>query len=198
MMGFKSICLGPEVSSFADIVTDDAANEEPTNTVKIGKILEKNQHNLGEYSCEEVMRTKIDGYNDYHQRSYDQYMGFINKFKVDESQEEKTIRVTHYFFDVWTMDLAAKLDAIRTRGGDDPGDICLAYYEFTDMVLNLMKNHEGSLEGFLFLRNLIEFQFTRTKTFYSRLLMVYFFCMILFIYQMHWATGSTVLILNTI
>lgn len=48
------------------------------------------------------------------------------------------------------------------------------------------------------MRNLIEFQFTRTKRFYSRLLFVYFISMVMFMMQLHWITGPAVFILNTI
>lgn len=63
MMSFKEISLGQSIESFAAIATDDTDPSERTQTVKIAKILEKSQHNLGEYSSEDIMRTKIEDYN---------------------------------------------------------------------------------------------------------------------------------------
>ena len=110
MMVFKDISMGEKIEAAIPIMIDHEEYQEGKPTVKFAKLLDKSLHNLGEYSSEEIMRTKIKNYETDHQKCYDQYEGFYKDIKIeDDSQEQKTIRVNHYFFDTWTMVFNEKL-----------------------------------------------------------------------------------------
>ena len=172
MMAFQKIAMGPKIESMVPLATDFIEYQQGPPTVKFAKELEKHQHDLGEYSNQKIMRTKIHDYEKTHQKCYDMYQGFMSAIKPDDDDnEQKTIRVSHYFFDIWTIELNLKLQAIKK--GDDPQEASLSDYEFSNINLTLLDKYPKNLEHFLFLRNLVEYQFDRTKKFYSYLLMVF-------------------------
>lgn len=76
--------MGPKIESMVPLATDFIEYQQGPPTVKFAKVLEKHQHNLGEYSSEKIMRTKIANYEAKHQKSYDQYQGFTNNVKEDD------------------------------------------------------------------------------------------------------------------
>ena len=71
MMVFKDIAMGEKIDSAVPIMIDHEEYQEGLPTVKFAKLLEKSQHNLGEYSSEEISRTKIQNYESDHQKCYD-------------------------------------------------------------------------------------------------------------------------------
>lgn len=197
MMVFKQIALGEKIEAAIPIMTDHEDYLEGLPTVKFAKILDKSRHNLGEYSCEQIMRTKIQNYESQHQKHYDQYEGFIKPVKPDDdSQEQKTIRVNHYFFDTWTMIFNEKLEKLKKD--KDPSKVSISDYEFSNMNLTMLEKYPKNLEHFLFMRNLVDHQFDRTKAFYKRLLIVYGVAALLYFLQIEWITGFPVILVNTV
>ena len=104
--------------------------------------------------------------------------------------------MNHYFFDTWTMVFNEKLRVLKK--GKSPAKVAISDYEFSNMNLTMLEKYPKNLEHFLFLRNLVEHQFNRTKSFYKKLLFVYFISMLLFFLQLEWITGFPVIIVNSL
>lgn len=120
--------------------------------------------------------------------------GSIEEKKADLAS--KNIEVDNFFFDMWSFMLNEKLVAIRN--GKSPKVVEMGEFDFSDMILKLLNTYPEGLDGYQFLRKLVEFQFRKTRTIYAWILYTYIFSMMLYAIQLDFLNPQWVKIVNVV
>ena len=105
----------------------------------------------------------------------------------------------HFYFDLWSFFLNKRLEGVRKSIPNIKDcSLNLSEFAFSTFISQIVEKYHRDIESFVFISKFIEYQFERTQKFYSSLFFSFFVCQVLFVMQLAWFEGSTVIILNSI
>ena len=119
----------------------------------------------------------------------------LNKYEAsdDTKEEDKKIKVKHFYFNMWALLFHHRLQQIRTA--KKKLKFTMGELEFSTIILNIAQNYPYDIEKFTFLRKIADHMFVKTKQFYTFMFLLFFFNFVLFLIQITIITGDLVRIL---
>ena len=201
MMSFQDIIEGEKIDNFSFFLKDfDDDSEGTKKHTKLAHYLQRHQHQLGEYSDKAISIKYIKNFEKEHQKDYDMKMQ-INEIKDpgDLQKGSGKIQVGHFYFDLWAFFLNRRLEAVRMNVPNiKECSLNLSEFVFSSFISQIVDKYHQDIESFVFISKFIEYQFERTQKFYSSLFFMFFVCQVLFVLQLTWIEGSSVVVLNSI